>query len=308
MSGPRDRNLGTIIGGRYRLIRRIGHGGSAVVYRARRPGCRPADDVALKLLVGLEGNTAGRFQREAEVIAAIEHPNSLPLFDYGFADDGTPYLVTELLRGSTLADVLTEGPLPQLVVVRMLAQICEVLKVAHGLGIVHRDLKPDNLQVEMLLGDDGTGGWVLVRVIDFGLARWKSRGTLSEAGSVVGCPRYMSPEQALSRPVDARTDLYSLGVVAYESLTGAPPFHGGTPLVDLMRQISVRPMPLHVHAPYVDVALARLVMQLLEKRQSARPPSARAVREALRLIERRMEAATPISRDTEELARLPSAG
>lgn len=308
MSGSRrDRNIGAVVGGRYRLLERIGRGGNAVVYRARRLGGRPADDVAVKLLVGLASDSAGRFQREAEVIAAIDHPNSLPLFDFGFAADGTPYLVTELLRGSTLADVLEGGPLPQLVVVRMLAQICEVLKVAHGLGIVHRDLKPDNLQVEMLLGDDGTGGWVLVRVIDFGLAHWKSRGTLSDAGSVLGCPRYMSPEQATSRPVDPRTDLYSLGVVAYECLTGAPPFHGGTPLVDLMRQISERPMPLHVHAPYVDAALARLVMQLLEKRPSARPSSARAMREGLRLIERRLEAATPRTRDTEELALLPSA-
>ncbi len=308
MSARRNRWIGSVLGGgQYRLVEQIGRGGNAVVYRASRSG-RPREDVAVKLLTGLSADNTRRFRREAEVIAAIDHPNSLPLVDFGIADDGTPYLVTELLCGTTLDAVLRDGSLPQLVVVRMLTQICEVLRVAHRLGITHRDLKPDNLQVEMLLSDDGTGGWVLVRVIDFGLAAWKARGTLSDAGAVVGCPRYMSPEQATGRPVDGRTDLYSLGVVAYECLTGAPPFRGGSPLADLMRHISEAPLPIHAHAPQVDPGLAGLVMGMLSKRPAQRPASAGVMRDALRAIERRLEGAYPAHHDTVETSLLGLVG
>ncbi len=289
-AAPFDHLIGRVVDDRFEIITLLGSGGTSVVFEAldRHTG----SPVALKVLHGLDdaGQTlrARRFAREAEVIAALDHPNALPLFAYGLIDGRTPYLATERIDGETLEAHLARGPLAPLTVVRIMDQVCDVLATAHRQGIVHRDLKPSNITVEPI---DGRGGdWVLVRVLDFGLASWRTRGRLTMKGALMGSPRYMAPEQALDRPVSGRTDLYSLGVIAYECLTGRPPFEAPTPMAEMVKHVSEQPAPVDERAAMPPgPALAALVMGLLAKRPGDRPLSAEQVRAELADIERELD-------------------
>lgn len=291
--------VGRVIDERFEVIAPVGRGGTASVYRAhdRRTGA----PVALKVLLGLEDAEqdlrAERFRREAEVIAALDHPNALPLVAYGLIDGTTPYLATEFVDGDTLATHLARGPLAPLTVLRIMDQVCDVLATAHRQGIIHRDLKPENITVEPI--DGRRGEWVLVRVLDFGLASWRSRGRLTMKGALMGSPRYMAPEQALDRPVSGRTDLYSLGVIAYECLTGHPPFEASTPMAEMVKHVSEQPVPVdRVAAMPLDPAMAALVMKLLQKRPVDRPLGAEEVRAVLAEVERRLDPEMDEERDT----------
>ncbi|MCA9540384.1 MAG: serine/threonine protein kinase [Myxococcales bacterium] len=288
-----DSLVGREVDGKYRVVECIGRGGTANVYRAvRLEGDHP---VALKMLHAIDNGLLSirgrRFAREAEVIATLDHPNALPLYDFGLIGGFVPYLVTELLSsGWTLAERLARGPLSALTTVRMLDQICDVLSAAHAMGIVHRDLKPENVHLESLM--PGSEDWVLVRVLDFGMACWQMRGRLTMKGVLMGSPRYMAPEQALDRAVDGRTDLYSLGVIAYEALAGRPPFMAPTQMAELVKHVSEALRPLATIAPYVDRELADLVMWMLEKRASDRPQSTDDVRAVLARLEDRLDPET----------------
>lgn len=284
---------GRLIDGRFQLEALVGVGGTAGVFRAldRQTG-RPA---AVKVLYGLDDASQSlrrrRFTREAEVIAALDHPNALPLLAFGVIDGITPYLATEFVDGETLATHLARGPLAPLTVVRIMDQVCDVLATAHRQGIIHRDLKPENIAVEPI--DGKRGDWVLVRVLDFGLASWRVRSRLTMKGALMGSPRYMAPEQALDRPVSGRTDLYSLGVIAYECLSGRPPFEAPTPMAEMVKHVSEQPVPIgQVAAMPLDEALAALVMKLLEKRPGDRPLAAEEVRATLAGIEARLDPET----------------
>lgn len=296
-------HLGRVIDGRFELRRLVGRGGTSGVYRAldRFTG----ETVAVKILYGPDDAPplaqVRRFAREAEVIATLEHPNTLPLIAHGVVDGELPYIATEFLHGETLASVLARGPLGPLTVVRILDQICDVLTETHRRGIVHRDLKPHNINVEPI--GDPDSAWVLVRVFDFGLASWRLRGRVTVKGALMGSPRYMAPEQALDRPVDGRTDLYSLGVVAYECLTGHAPFEAPTPMAELVKHVSEVPRPVTERCPVaLDPAFAELIMALLEKRPADRPQSAIEVRHALHRIERRLDPEMDDERDTLSMA------
>ncbi|HEY0195485.1 MAG TPA: serine/threonine-protein kinase, partial [Kofleriaceae bacterium] len=201
-----------VAGGKYQIVRALGSGGMGAVYQALQPAMNRM--VALKLIrpeIGLRPEHVARFQREMMVTARIEHPNTIRLYDVG-EDGGQLYLVMELLPGEALGRVLDRtGPLALPRIVRIGRQVANALGAVHAHGVVHRDLKPDNV---MLL--DAYGERDFVKVLDFGIAKSLDEDAqLTATGKPIGTPAYMSPEQAMGRPVDHRTDLYAFGVMLY---------------------------------------------------------------------------------------------
>ncbi len=210
--------------GRYQIIRELGRGAMGVVYEAHDPQLGRAVAVkTLSLPQGIPGadrrQAVERFLREGKAAASLIHPNIAQCFDMG-EERGVPYLVMELCRGTTLREVLNfEHHLPEQRVRRIAEQLLSALEAAHSRGVIHRDIKPDNI----ILDRDDT-----LKLTDFGIARLMQDSTLTQTGQALGSPAYMSPEQVLGRPVDARSDLFSAGVVLYECLTGRKPFDGPT--------------------------------------------------------------------------------
>src|SRR5213082_3196148 len=229
-----DTLLNTLFDGRYRIVRKLGTGGMANVYLAEDEvlGRR----VAIKILNDRHAGDdqfVERFRREAKNAASLSHPNIVSIYDRGEAE-GTYYIAMEYLDGRSLKElILSRGDAPIAVVVEYARQILSALRLAHRHGIVHRDIKPHNVLV------DGEGR---VKVTDFGIAR-AGASQMTEAGSIVGTAQYLSPEQARGGDVDQRSDLYSLGVVLYELLTGKTPFDGETPVEIAMKHLSTPPKP-----------------------------------------------------------------
>jgi serine/threonine-protein kinase len=230
--------------------------------------------VALKLLyrhLAESGSFAERFRREASSAAGLQHPNIVGIFDRG-EWDGTYYIAMELIEGRTLKDVIRDrGPAPPEAAVDIVLQILRAARFAHQRGVVHRDIKPHNV----LIDEEGR-----VKVTDFGIAR-AGASDMTETGSVMGTAQYLSPEQAQGRPVDARSDLYSIGIVLYELLTGTVPFDAESPVTVALMQVSERPVPPMDRNPAVPPALDAVVMHALEKDPANRYPTADAFIEAL---------------------------
>lgn len=229
--------------------------------------------VAVKVLrAALAGETrvAERFAREARIISGLEHPHTLKLFDFGWLDDGRPYLVTEFLEGETLADRLERGPLGVAETARIMTAVLGSLGEAHAQGIVHRDLKPSNVFLQAT--DDGHR----VRVLDFGIARHGMSTTLTEPGMIMGTPAYMSPEQSLRDDLDGRSDLYSLGAILFECLTGRPPFMAPHPQTLILKHALMPAPRLSDVAEGLPEALEGVVARLLEKNPEQRPCDAQA--------------------------------
>jgi serine/threonine protein kinase len=294
-----------VLDGKYRIEALLGQGGMGAVHRATHLGTTRM--VAVKIIhprFSQDPEFVERFRREAEAAGRLRHPNVVDVTDFGFAPTRTgqvAYLVMEYLDGRSLADVLAkEGRLSTGWVVDILEQVCSAVAEAHRLGIVHRDLKPDNIWLE----PNRRGGFT-VKVLDFGLAKlggvetpaaWTSRpgpedmtgafpaadaGLVTRAGSVTGTPLYMSPEQCRGDQVDARSDIYSLGVVAYRMLAGKPPFSGDAmQLIKLHSEAS--PPHLTAHGLRLPRRLSALVMATLAKDPAARPNSAAGFGSALR--------------------------
>ncbi len=272
-----DSWLGRTLDGRYRVQRLLGEGGMGQVFVAEQLNI--ARSVALKLMHPedtLDPERVARFKSEAKLISELRHPNTLKLFDYGVTQDGTLFLVTELLTGQPLSEALKAGPLDVGRTLRILRQICASLSEAHDRGIVHRDLKPANIFL------DRVGGQEVVKVLDFGIAKVNAGEALSSLGGdapataggiLVGTPAYMSPEQVLGRPLDGRSDLYALGVVAYRCLAGRLPFEGEA-VAQLAAHAYEAPPPLPKN---VAPGVAKLVLQLLAKDPQDRPNSAQAL-------------------------------
>ena len=273
-----DPLIGTTVDGRFTVLERIGAGGMGTVYRARQLSVDR--DVAIKFInEGSESDAlrGRRFEKEARIIARLEDPHTLKLIDFGI-DRGRRYLVTELLQGETLGARLTrQGPLPAAEVVRWLRPICDALAEAHEQGVIHRDLKPHNLFLQRI------GDREVVRVLDYGIARWAESDLATTTGPLAGSPAYMAPEQARGEEVDGRCDLYALGVVAYECLAGRTPFQARTAALMLVKQLQDVPLPFDELNPPVVVpqALEALVLHLLEKDPADRPSGARALAERL---------------------------
>jgi serine/threonine-protein kinase len=246
----------TVIDGRYRVIRRLGSGGMAEVYCAedQQLGRR----VALKVLhrrFAEDEQFVERFRREASSAAGLQHPNIVAIFDRG-EWEGTYYIAMEMVEGRTLKEIVRDkGPAPPEAAVDITLQILRAARYAHKHGVVHRDIKPHNV----LIDQDGR-----VRVADFGIAR-AGTSDMTETGSVMGTAQYLSPEQAQGRPVDARSDLYSIGIVLYELLTGQVPFDAESPVTVALMQVSEPPLPPHELVPAIPAALEAVVLRALEK-------------------------------------------
>ncbi len=263
---PVDPRIGQIIDNRLTITAKVGEGGLGTVYRAKH--VKLDQDVAVKLLhpsVSADPVQAARFLREAQVSSCMNHENVIDVIEYGKTPQGELYLVMELLRGRTVAQVLETKRFVSLQdCVRIVSQVCEGLHHAHELGLVHRDLKPEN--IFMLRAEQE--GQELVKILDFGLARdTASRDRLTRAGMLCGTPAYVSPKQAHGRPLDARSDVYALGIVTYELLTGEVPFDGDSPLDVLVAQAkeSPRPMADVNAAAYVPPEVEAVVFKALAK-------------------------------------------
>jgi serine/threonine-protein kinase len=262
----------TMIDGRYRIIGRLGSGGMADVYEAE--DTQLGRRVALKLLhrrFAEDPEFVERFRREASSAAGLNHPNIVQVFDRG-AWDGTYYIAMERLEGRNLKQVVRDhGALDPALAVDIVLQILRAARFAHRRGVVHRDIKPHNVIVD----DEGRA-----KVTDFGIAR-AGASDMTETGSIMGTAQYLSPEQAQGQPVDARSDLYSIGVVLYELLTGAPPFDADSPVTIALKQVSEEPVPARLRNPAVPAALDMVVMRSLRKDRDERFQDADAFAAAL---------------------------
>jgi serine/threonine protein kinase len=282
LAAPPSSLIGQTLGGRYRVTSLLGSGGMGAVYRAEHMELRKT--VALKVLnqeMASHREAALRFEREAMVSAQIQHPNVVSATDSGRLPDGSLYLVLEYVSGRSLRDLVNaEGRLAPPRALAIGAQIAEALGAAHRAQVVHRDLKPGNV---MLLTEENNPEFV--KVLDFGLARVAGDSApgepLTRTGSVFGTPEYMSPEQARGEVVDHRADLYALGVILYELLSGRQPFMAPELVAILIKHIQEAPPPLPADVP---VPIAQYVMSLLDKEPSRRPGDARQVAKALRKL------------------------
>lgn len=269
-----DALLGRVIAGRYRLTAKLGQGGMGAVYRGEHIKMRR--QTAIKILspaIASSPEYVARFEREAALASTINHPNAVAIYDFGEAEDGLVYLAMELLDGESLSALLArQGRLPLDLVVRITRQAAEALDAAHRRGIVHRDFKPDNV---MLCTDER--GALVVKVVDFGIAKQTQStdtgSALTQTGSVLGTPTYMSPEQVADRPLDARSDLYSLALTVYQMLSGALPFKGETLQNVMVMRLLEPPTPLRVQAPDVPPPVEAVVMKALAREPSQRQPS-----------------------------------
>src|SRR5256886_2647144 len=262
------------VAGRYQVAGRIASGGMGEVYRAHDAVL--AREVAIKVLHPQFAHDRGfveRFRREARAAAILNHPNIVGVYDWG-STDGTYFMVMEYVPGTNLRSLLAEhGRLDASQVVEVTTQVLAALEHAHGHGIVHRDVKPENI----LVTRDG-----MVKVADFGLARAFAEASISQAeGTVTGTVQYLAPEQIQGEPADPRTDLYALGVVMFETLTGRAPFAGETSLAIAYQHLTGRVPAPSTLVPTVPPALDRAVRHATQRERDDRPASARAMRQEL---------------------------
>ena len=266
--------IGSVLGGRYRLDGLLGQGGMATIYRAR--DLQLNRDVAVKLLrpeYGRDPDFLARFRQEAQAVASLNHPNIVGVYDFGQDPDGGPFIVMELVDGEDLASILRRtGPLPPRQAARIAAEMAHALAAAHGRGVVHRDVKPGNV----LLSEDGR-----VKVTDFGIARALAEAQMTLPGTTLGSVHYFSPEQARGETAAEPSDVYSLGIVLYEMLTGRRPWEGDTAAaIALARLTGPVPSPSSVRAG-IPPALEAIVGRALAREPSERLASAGAMAQAL---------------------------
>ncbi len=270
---------GTVLGGKYRIGRKIGSGGIGVVYAAEHVTL--GHEVAVKVLRGAaarDGSEIARLRREAYIQVHVEHPNVVRVMDLDQMPDGSIYVVMERLVGRSLADKLArDGLLAPGYAIPVYVDVCRALHAAHKKGVIHRDLKPGNI----FLCDDG-----VAKVLDFGMSKLATAESLTQAGYTLGTPEYMAPEQCIGAQVEPRTDIYALGVLMYESLTGELPIvaQNRRELLDLhQRQI---PTPMRARRPDLPIPeeLDAAIMKCLKKRLNERPRSAADLEQMLAAI------------------------
>ena len=263
--------------GKYQILEKIGVGGFGSVYRGRDPFIKRS--VAIKTCQGDDDEIRKRFFREAEYAGNLHHPNITTIYDFGVTEEGVPYIVQEFLTGEDLdKKIKRQEPIPLVEKLRILRDVAEGLGYAHNSGIVHRDIKPSNIRIL----DDGS-----VKIMDFGIAKsMVSESTLTQTGITLGTASYLAPEQIRGEPVDQRTDIFSLGVLAYELLTLQKPFTGDHISTVLYKILHENPVPPSEAAPGIPPALASVLVAMLEKDRAKRQASCAEIREQLYRINR----------------------
>ncbi|MGC6416805.1 MAG: serine/threonine-protein kinase [Bradymonadia bacterium] len=261
----------TVLEGRYRIDQEAGRGGMGVVYRGT--DLTLSRPVAIKAMLSgaTDAGVLARFMHEARALASVEHPSLVPVYAVG-QEQGVYYMIMRFIEGRPLSQVIEEeAPLPEDFVVRLVRSICDALGTLHAAGLVHRDVKPAN----MIVGDDET-----VTLMDLGIVKTAADST-EWATAATGTPKYMPPEIISEETIDGRADLYALGVVAYQCLTGQVPFDGPTPMSILYQQAHTPPTPIRSVNDAVSKGLAQVVHKLLEKSPGDRFDSATELRQAL---------------------------
>ncbi|HVH42463.1 MAG TPA: protein kinase [Labilithrix sp.] len=286
--------IGRRVAGKFVVEQWLGGGAMGAVYRARDDSLDRK--VALKVMhpsVAVDPTFVGRFHREARAASRLDHPNSMRVIEFGEEPDGLLYIAMEYLEGRDLYKVIHQDwPLPEARIADILMKALAAIAVAHDMGVIHRDLKPDNI---MILDRKDDEGHDIVKVCDFGIAKItetedgspgagpKTAGIkVTTAGLVVGTPEYMSPEQARGEKLDSRSDLYSLGIILYQLLTGRTPFLADTPLAVVLKHITEEPQPPNTIYPDVHKGLEAVCMRALAKTKEGRFQSARDMRAAIK--------------------------
>ncbi len=286
--------IGSVLGGRYRLMELLGQGGMATIYRAN--DAQLNRDVAVKILrpeYGRDPEFGARFRQEAQSAAALNHPNVVSVYDFG-QDENGPYIVMELVDGEDLATILRRsGPLAPRQAARLTADVARALSAAHARGLVHRDVKPGNI----LVSSDGR-----VKVSDFGIARAIAEAQMTLPGTTLGSVHYFSPEQARGEQATAASDIYSLGIVLYETLTGRRPFEGDSAAsIAMARLAGPPPSPSDVRGG-IPPALEAITLRAMALEPAQRFPSAAAMADALELYLSDRSPAVPVAAATVAVA------
>jgi eukaryotic-like serine/threonine-protein kinase len=290
---------GRVLADRYELTRPLGRGGMAEVWAARDRTL--GREVAVKVLLDRFREDAAfvsRFNDEARHVARLNHPNLVAVYDTG-TDDGQPYIVMELVEGRSLQEAIAAGGLTEDRALEVCADVCSALEYAHARGLIHRDIKPGNI----LMADDGA-----VKVTDFGIARAVNTDTVTRTAAVLGTAAYLSPEQAQGLDLDARSDLYSLGIVLYEALTGRQPFQGDSPVTVAYQHVQEPPRPPREWEPSISPAAEAVTMRALAKNPANRYESAAQMHTDLLNARTGQPVAAPAVLTAEETALLQPAG
>src|SRR5262247_2888799 len=267
-----DALTGRTLDQKYYLESKLGAGGMGTVYRAGR--LLIGDWVAVKVLHPdqmADPQAVERFRREAQTAASLKHPNVVRVYDFDVSSEGLSYLVMELAEGENLRSLVErQGTLVETDAAEIIRQVCAALDEAHSQGIVHRDIKPENILVRTV--PEG----LQVKVLDFGIAALRdvNAGRLTRTGSVMGTPHYMSPEQCLGEELDGRSDIYSLGIVLFEMLTGVAPFDSPTTTAIVVKHVNDPPPPPRTLNPKISPAVESVALRALEKCRDARPQTA----------------------------------
>jgi len=324
----KDARLGTAIAGRYVLEDIIGEGGMAMVYRARHKVVdQPFAIKVMNPLLARDPIVRERFRREAKSAKKIAHPNIIEIFEEGDTSDGTAYMVMEFLEGSSLADIISKGPIPVKRAVGLMIQIARGIARAHDLGVIHRDLKPENIfvcrrepshprsngsskkdgggpvgSIDAVTDDevpaisdapDTIPPGDLVKLLDFGIALSKQDSRLTGTGELFGTPQYMAPERITSTEAGAPSDLYALGVIFFEMLTGRLPYDAPDVATFFVRHLKDPPLPIRSIQPNTPESLADLIERLLAKEPNQRPVDAHKVTADLIDVAREIGAPVP---------------
>ena len=284
-----DPRIGSLLAGRYVLEEVIGEGGMASVYRARHKLFdRPVAIKIMNPMLATDAIVRERFRREAKSAQKLTHPNIIEINDQGDTEDGTCYIVMELLTGESLASVIERGPVELARALHVMSQMARGIARAHDLGVIHRDIKPEN--IFLVRRDDGSD---LVKLLDFGIARSRQDSRLTDQGELFGTPQYMSPERIMGQDSGESSDLYALGVVFFEMLAGMLPFYAEDIAKYFNKHMHETPRLLRTIDPRIPVALEDLVARMLGKQPKDRPVDAHRVHQDLLEIIKDLQVAAP---------------
>jgi serine/threonine-protein kinase len=269
----KDKRIGSVLAGRYLIEEVIGEGGMATVYRATQTLTERSCAVkVMNATFAKEATVRERFRREAKNAQKLAHPNIIEIFDQGDTEDGTAYIAMELLRGKSLSEVIAQGPVELHRALLIMVQVARGIARAHDLGVIHRDLKPENI----FLGEV-EGGGDIVKLLDFGIALSKQDSRLTGTGEVFGTPQYMAPERITSGDPGPAADIYSLGILFYEMLTGKLPFDAPDIATFFQMHLKQAPAPPTKLNPRIPLPLEQLVLRMMAKAPKDRPVDAHRV-------------------------------